>query len=173
MNSSPSSADAKPSVGNARSSARLAAVQALYEMDMVGVGADPVLEEFLKQRWTPKPGDETGDEDQGLSDIIPPDGSFMAILVRGVSENSQNLDDMIDKTLSDKWTVERLEVLLRAILRSGTFELLTLTDVPARVIINEYVDVAKAFYEDTQPGLINGVLDRLARTLRASEMDSD
>ena len=155
-----------------RSAARLAAVQALYEMDMTGVSPDQVLEDFLKQRWKVQPINidalEEGEDD--LSGLALPDGGLLSELVRGVTQRSDDLDGMIGPSLSGEWTVERLETLLRAILRSGTFELLTMADVPARVIINEYVDVAKAFYEDGKPGLVNGVLDKLARTLRAQEL---
>jgi len=156
-----------------RSAARLAAVQALYEMDMTGVSPDQVLEDFLKERWKVQPtrldDPEEGDED--LSGLAVPDGGVLSELVRGVTERRDDLDGMVESSLSKDWTVERLETLLRAILRTGTFELVTMSDVPARVIINEYVNVAKAFYEGTQPGLVNGVLDKLARTLRGPEME--
>jgi len=156
-----------------RSAARLAAVQALYEMDMTGVSPDQVLEDFLKQRWKAQPVklDILEEGEQDLSGLEVPDGGLLAELVRGVAMRREDLDGMIEPSLSGEWTIERLEMLLRAILRTGTFELLAMSDVPARVIINEYVNVAKAFYEETQPGLVNGVLDKLARNLRADEME--
>ncbi len=157
-----------------RSAARLAAVQALYEMDMTGVSPDQVLEDFLRQRWKVQPANHDAPEDgeQDLSGLAIPDSGLLSELVRGVATRRDDLDGMIEPSLSGEWTVERLETLLRAILRTGVFELLTMADVPARVIINEYVNVAKAFYEETQPGLVNGVLDKLARTLRAPEMET-
>lgn len=165
----------KPHISKAmreRSAARLAAVQAIYEIDMTGVSPDQVLEDFLKRRWKVQPtGADPADEgDQDLSTLAKPDGGLLAELVRGVGVRREDIDQMIEPSLSGDWTVERLETLLRAILRAGTFELLAMADTPARVIINEYVNVAKAFYEDAQPGLVNGVLDRLSHTLREPEM---
>lgn len=157
---------------SSRSAARLAAVQALYEMDLTGVDAGPILEEFLNDRWKPKHGDpeaEPGGED--LSTLAEPDRGLLDQLVRGVNERRDDVDGIIASALSDNWTIERLEVLLRAILRAGTYELLAMGETPARVVINEYVNVAKAFYDDAQPGLINGVLDKLAHVLRGPEMD--
>ena len=151
-----------------RSSARLVAVQALYEIDMTGIDADPVLDEFLRQRWKSALAMATeGEED--LPEMAAPDGVLLAELVRGVTEKCSELDGIIGPSLSDDWSVERLEVILRAILRAGTFELLAMGEVPARVVINEYVNVAKAFFDDNEPALVNGVLDKIARVLRAME----
>lgn len=151
-----------------RSSARLVAVQALYEIDMTGLGADSVLDEFLRQRWKSAPSMPTEGE-QDLPEMAAPDGALLAELVRGVSNIREQLDAIIGPALSDDWSVERLEVILRAILRSGTFELFSMAKIPARVVINEYVNVAKAFFDDNKPGLVNGVLDKIARVLRAAE----
>jgi transcription antitermination protein NusB len=160
----------KAPAGVDRSSARLAAVQALYEMDMTDIAADSVIDEFLKQRWKPVPGMQT-DEEDALPDLADPDGALLAELIRGVSAKRQDLDGMIGPALSDDWTVERLEMILRAILRAGAFELLSMSEVPAKVVINEYVNVAKAFFDDNKPGMVNGVLDKLARVLRTAEME--
>ncbi len=149
-----------------RSAARLAAVQALYEMDMAGAAADPVLGEFLLSRWT---NTENGGGDK-MGGLAEPDGELLLALVHGVGERSQELDGLIAPALSDKWTMERLETILRAVLRAGAFELLTLPNVPARVVISEYVDVAHAFFSRGEPGLVNSVLDNLAHKLRAREM---
>jgi len=160
--------DKNANTGIDRSSARLVAVQALYEIDMTGIEADPVLDEFLRQRWKSAPSMPTeGEED--LPEMAAPDGALLAELVRGVSGKRDELDGIVGPALSAEWSVERLEVILRAILRAGTFELLASPQVPARVIINEYVNVAKAFFDDNKPGLVNGVLDKIARVLRASE----
>jgi len=164
-----SSDDDDASGGIDRSSARLAAVQALYEIDMTGVSADPVLQEFLKDRWKARPG--MVDEEENFPDLAPPDGALLAELIRGVSAKRDDLDGIIGPALSGDWTVERLEVILRATLRAGTFELLSTSKVPAKVIINEYVNVAKAFFDDNKPGLVNGVLDKIARVLRTAEME--
>ncbi len=156
-----------------RSAARLAAVQALYEMDMTGVSPGQVLEDFLKQRWQAQPvrPDDLEDGEQDLSDLAAPDSGLLSDLVRGVTSRREDLDGMIGPALSGDWSVKRLEPLLRAILRTGTFELLSMVEVPAPVVINEYVNVAKAFYEKNQPGMVNGVLDKLARILRGPEME--
>ena len=165
-----SSNDDKLSGGIDRSSARLSAVQALYEIDMTGVSADPVFQEFLKDRWKSPPDMLEGDE-ENLFDLAPPDGALLAEIIRGVSAKRDDLDGIIGPALSSEWTVERLEVILRATLRAGTFELLFIAEVPAKVIINEYVNVAKAFFDDNKPGLVNGVLDKIARVLRTAEME--
>lgn len=153
-----------------RSSARLAAVQALYEMDMTGIAADLVIDEFLRKRWIPAPGTALDDED-ALPDLPTPDAQLLSELIRGVSAKRPELDGMITPALTRDWTVERLEMILRAILRAGAFELLSMSEVPARVVINEYVNVAKAFFDDNKPGLVNGVLDKLAHVLRTAEME--
>lgn len=154
-----------------RSSARLAAVQALYEMDMTGIAAASVIDEFLRKRWIPAPG-SSGDGEDDLPDLPAPDASLLSDLVRGVDARRTDLDGMIGPALSGDWTVDRLEVLLRAILRAGAFELLSMSEVPARVVINEYVNVAKAFFDDSKPGLVNGVLDKLAHVLRTAELET-
>ncbi len=159
----------KAQVGIDRSSARLAAVQALYEMDMTDITADSVINEFLKQRWKPSPGMQN-DEEEDLPDLADPDGALLAELIRGVSAKRNDLDGMIGPALSADWTVDRLETILRAVLRAGTIELLS-SDFPARVVINEYVNVSKAFFDDNKPGMVNGVLDKLARVLRTAEME--
>ena len=146
---------------NRRGAARLAAVQALYEMDIAGAKADPVLVEFMQNRW------ESASED---GDIPPPDDSFLGDLVRGVDGRLGELDTMIGDALSEDWPMDRLEAVLKAILRAGAYELLALGNVPSRVVINEYVDLTHAFFVGNEAGLVNGVLDRLARSLRSAEM---
>lgn len=152
-----------------RSSARLSAVQALYEIDMTDVSADSVLQEFMKDRWKARP-DLPEEDEENLPNIATPDYVLMTEIIRGVSTKRVDLDGVIESSLSSEWTVERLEVILRATLRAGTFELLSMSDVPAKVIINEYVNVAKAFFDDNKPSLVNGVLDKIARVLRTAEM---
>ena len=160
----------KKPTGRHRSAARLAAVQALYEMDMAGAAADPVLREFLLSRWTDT---ENGGEDIGgleMGGLAEPDGELLFALVHGVGRRRAELDGLIAPALSAKWTMERLETVLKAVLRAGAFELLVLTNVPPRVVISEYVDVAHAFFSGGEPGFVNSVLDHLARQLRAREM---
>jgi len=153
-----------------RSAARMSAVQSLYELDMVEGDADPVLRTFIEKRWTVSVEDEDGDE-VGEADFLDPDKTFLIELVRGVIARKGEVDEMIQSTLGSKWTVARLEVLLRAILRAGTYELMVRTDIPAKVIINEYMDVAHAFFSEGEPKMVNGVLDKLAHVLREGAMD--
>jgi len=153
-----------------RSAARMSAVQSLYELDMVEGDADPVLRTFIEKRWTVSVEDEDGDE-VGEADFLDPDKTFLIELVRGVIARKGEVDEMIQSTLGSKWTVARLEVLLRAILRAGTYELMARTDIPAKVIINEYMDVAHAFFSEGEPKMVNGVLDKLAHVLREGAMD--
>ncbi len=155
------SAPGKERAAGRRGAARLAAVQALYEMDIAGAKADPVLVEFMQSRW--KSAAEDGD-------APPPDVSFLGDLVRGVEGRRGEVDAMIVDALSENWPMDRLEAVLKAILRAGAYELLALDDVPARVVINEYVDLAHAFFVGKEAGLVNGVLDHLARSLRSAEM---
>lgn len=152
-----------------RSAARMAAVQSLYELDMVEGDTDPVLRTFIEKRWTVPVEDEDGDE-VGEAEFLDPDKDFLTKLVRGVVQRQSEIDEMLEGALGEKWTVERLEVLLRAILRAGTFELLCESEIPAKVIINEYMDVANAFFSDGEPKMVNGVLDKLAKVLRDGVM---
>lgn len=147
-----------------RSTARLVAVQAIYEMEVAGASTDAVLREILGKRWQSATDIDTADR------MTEPDSVFLGQVVRGATERLEELDRAIGGALSEKWTVERLEVLLRCVLRAGTYELLARSDVPARVVISEYVDVAHAFFSGDEPGLVNGVLDRLARVLRPGEI---
>lgn len=154
----------------ARSAARMAAVQSLYELDMVEGDADPVLRTFIEKRWTVPVEDEDGDE-VGEAEFLDPDKTFLINLVRGVLARKAEIDDMLEGALGEKWTVARLEVLLRAVMRTGVYELLAETDIPAKVIINEYMDVANAFFSEGEPKMVNGVLDKLAHVLRDGVME--
>ena len=150
----------KSSGGARRSAARLAAVQALYQIDHSAAPSDTVLEEFLRFRL--------GDSFDTDNDVAPQKSLFSEI-VRGVDARSGEIDEIVSATLSNKWTFDRLELILRAILRAGVYELEVRTGTPARVIITEYVDVAHAFYDGQEPGMVNGMLDRIAHTVRADE----
>lgn len=151
----------KPNPGAARrSAARLAAVQVLYSMEITDVGATQALDEFA-QRCEQEPPDT----------LAAPDRQMVAFLVQGVAADLAALDEQVAANLTRDWTVDRLEAVLRAILRAGAFELKSRPQTPARVAITEYVDVAHAFYAGPEPGLVNAVMDRLARSLRPSEFD--
>jgi len=143
-----------------RSAARLAAVQALYQIDHSGEPGEQVLEEFLRFRL--------GDSFDTEQDVAPHKNLFSEI-VAGVSAQEPGIDEIISAALSNKWTFERVEIILRAILRAGVYELQARKDTPARVVITEYVDIAHAFYDGQEPGMVNGMLDRISRNLRPGE----
>ncbi|WP_417684253.1 transcription antitermination factor NusB [Roseibium sp.] len=156
----PKTREARPA--NKRGAARLAAAQALYQMDVGGTPASSVISEFTAFRLGKElDGEQYRDADE----------QWFASIVRGVVADQKFLDPFIHTALTEDWPLKRIDSLLRAILRAGAYELLRRKDVPPKVIISEYIDVAKAFYQDDEPGLVNGILDRLAHDLRNSELD--
>jgi N utilization substance protein B len=146
-----------------RSVARLAAVQALYQMETGGAGVEAVIREFSDHRFGRSMAGE-GAEEQSLADA---DEAFFADVVRGVVANQAALDGAVARRLAKAWRLDRLDATARAILRSGAFELIRRPDVPTEGVIDEYVDVAKAFFEGPEPGFINAALDGIARDERA------
>lgn len=152
-----------------RRGARLAAVQALYEHDMTNVPTDTVLCDFLENRWERL--DREGKENEPAISMRFRRELFIE-LVKGVTDEQEKLDVMLDAALAPARKIERLEAVLRAILRAGSFELANRPAVPARVIIAEYMSIADDFFSGKEPGLVNGVLDRLARTLRPDELEA-
>jgi len=155
-----------------RNSARIAAVQALYEMDITNAGADPILNEFMADRWGSVGHEESDGSDGSQSQSLPPaDPVLLKEIVSGVANHTAILDQHISSALTGNWTIERLEILIRSILRAGVYELLHKVDVPVRVVIDEYMEVAHAFFSGTEPTLINGVLDKMAREIRLHEMN--
>ena len=151
-----------PRKANRRGAARLAAVQALYQMDIAATPVNDILAEF-NSHWI-------GREVEG-SQYLPAEAAFFRAIVEGVVREQRRIDPMIDKALAGGWPLKRVEALLRAVLRAGTYELESRTDVPARVVVSEYVDIAHAFLDRDETGMVNAVLDQLARTLRAAEFD--
>jgi N utilization substance protein B len=148
---------------NKRGAARLAAVQALYQMDIAATSLNDILAEF-ESHWL-------GGEVEG-SQYLPAEAAFFRDIVRGAVREQRRLDPMIDQALNAGWPLKRVEALLRAVLRAGAFELDQRKDIPARVVVSEYVDVAHAFVDRDETGMVNAVLDSLARLLRAAEFDS-
>jgi N utilization substance protein B len=146
------------------SAARLAAVQALYQIELGGGSMEDALLDFLGER-----GNETVDAPDGET-AVPPDKDLFTEIVRGVWARRGELDEMIAAALVTGWPLERLEVVIRCILEAGVYELLSRSKVPARVVIDEYVELAHAFYSGAEPGMVNGVLDSLARRLRPDEL---
>ena len=140
-----------------RSVARLAAVQALYQMEVSSIGVEHVIREFTEHRF---------DRDIDGVVLASADEGFFADLVRGVVAKQAEVDARIVKRLAEGWRLERLDATVRAILRAGAFELIHRLDVPTEVAIDEYVEVAKSFFEGTEPGFVNGALDGVARDVR-------
>lgn len=147
---------------NRRGAARLAAVQALYQMDLAATTLDDILAEF-ESYWI-------GREVEG-EQYLPAEAAFFREVVRGVVAEQRKLDPLIDAALARGWPLKRIETILRAILRAGVYELDRRRDVPARVVVSEYVDVAHAFVDAEETGMVNAVLDQLARQLRAEEFE--
>jgi len=130
-------------------------VQALYQMEMIGSGAEEVAQEFIEHRFAELP--------------VTPDQDFFSSILNGVPQHQIEIDRAIAGALSEKWKLERVDSILRATLRSGVFELVGRRDVPAKVVIDEYVAVAGAFFGGDEPGFVNAALDAIARRKRASE----
>jgi len=145
---------------NKRGAARLAAVQALYQMDISGTGLNEILAEF-ESHWL-------GREVEGAQ-YLPAEAAFFRDIVSGVVRDQRALDPQIDEALAKGWPLKRIEAVLRAALRAGLYELENRRDVPARVVVSEYADVAAAFVERDETGMVNAVLDQLARKHRADE----
>ncbi len=149
----------KPEIkpANKRGAARLAAVQALYQMDVTGSGLLEIASEYENFRL--------GKEVDGAL-YREADAQWFRGILSGVVENQKTIDPVIRKALPETWPLSRLDSTLRAIMRAGVYEITEKADVPVAVIVTEYVDIAKAFYEGDEPGLVNAVLDRIARELR-------
>lgn len=142
----------------ARSVARLAAVQALYQMEVSSAGAETVIREFSEHRF---------DRDMEDMTLAGADEPFFADLVRGVVAQQKVVDAAIAKRLAQGWRLERLDATVRAILRAGAYELANRPDVPTEVAIDEYVELAKSFFEGPEPGFVNGALDAVAQDVRS------
>ncbi len=155
--------------------ARLAAVQALYQIELTGASADQAIRDILEHgiaaaALVPAPDDPQAEIEERLA---APDADLFADIVRGTLARQSDLDKMVGDTLTGGWTVERLETVLRAILRAAAYELAARADIPPKSAISAYVDVAHSFYAGAEPGLVNAVLDRIAYALRAVEMGGD
>jgi N utilization substance protein B len=160
MGAGPAKQARKGNKANKRGAARLAAVQALYQMDIAGTGLNEILAEFASH-WL-------GGEVEGEK-YRPAEAAFFRDIVGGVLREQTRLDPLIDAALNRGWPLKRIEAVLRAVLRAGAYELACRADVPARVVMAEYVDVAAAFVDAEETGMVNAVLDQLAHRLRAAE----
>lgn len=152
-------ATARP--GEKRRAARLAAVQALYQMDVAGKGVLEAIAEF-ESYWI-------GKEIDGVASR-PAEEAFFRDVLSGVVREQIAIDRKVDDTLATGWPLRRIETVLRAILRAGAYELMYRRDVPAKVVISEYIEVAHSFHAGDEPRLVNGVLDALARSVRETEL---
>jgi transcription antitermination protein NusB len=144
-----------------RSSARLAGVQALYQLEMAHAPTEAVIKEFIAERL--------GKDIDGTT-YRDADVAWFSDVVRGVADRRAEIDGLLAGVVARE--LPRMEALLRATLRAATYEMIARLDVPVAVILNEYVDVAHAFFGGAEPAIVNGVLDRLARQLRPNELES-
>ena len=146
------------SFSNSISTARLAGVQSLYESEISGNDDDEIMIDFLTRRWS-----ENWNE---WSNHTKPNKTKFSTLVRGVKVEKTSLDKIISVAVDKNRKFERLDILLKSILRAGTFELLREPNVPLAVVINEYVLITHAFYFENEAAFVNAVLDSIGKTLR-------
>jgi N utilization substance protein B len=163
----------KPS-GRARTASRLAAVQALFQSEQNGDNAETVIDQFVRHRLGALPGPDGaplgGFEDGRIPDALVP---LFARIVRTAVTGQETIDRMIAETLPPEWPLDRLDPVLRALMRAGSAELSMTDGPPAKVVINEYLDVAHGFFSGEEPRMANGVLNRLARLLRPGDFAPD
>ena len=144
----------------ARTSARLGAVQALYQMELAGTDVSDILAEYTSSRQ----GNSFEDGEHGKADT-----AFLHDIVKGVVKQQRTIDRAVADCLSSGWRLPRLDATLRAILRSSGYELMFRSDIPGRVVIAEYVELTRAFFDDKESAFINGALDKLAHAQRPGE----
>lgn len=151
-----------------RTASRLAAVQALFQSEQAQDNAETVIDQFVRHRLGELPG--TGGFEEGrVPDAEVP---LFARIVRAAVAQQDTIDDMLADALPTDWPLLRIDPVLRAVLRAGAAELGMSGAAPAKVVINEYLDVARGFFTGGEPGMANAVLDRLARLLRPGEFDT-
>ncbi len=153
----------------ARHAARLSAVQAIYQMELTGIDAEAVAIEFVEHRFRGEPLEAGAANEINTSAGAAPDEEFFGAVVRGVPCHQVEIDRAIAKCLASDWRLERVDSILRAILRAAAFELIGRPDVPARVVIDEYVEIAHAFFSADEPSFVNAALDKMAHRKRAAE----
>jgi transcription antitermination protein NusB len=141
----------------ARSAARLAAVQALYQLEMEGTVLERLLDEFHQHRL----GAEIEGDQYAQAEV-----AFFDDVVKGTSARRDEIDELLSTKLAEGWKLDRLDKTMRQILRAGAWELMARADVPTPTVITEYVDVAHAFFESREAKFVNGVLDSVAKVVR-------
>ncbi len=156
-----------------RSRARLMAVQALYQMDIAQTDLNEILSEFKSTRLEEDDPvvAEVADDDGASSENTPFDSALFEDIARGVVARQLDVDPLIQQHLAEGWRLARIDSTMRAILRSGAYEIVARDDVPVRVVISEYLDIAHAFFDGEEPKVVNAVLDRLARQRRSAEIE--
>lgn len=150
-----------------RTASRVAAVQALFQAEQAGDSGETVIDQFVRHRLGALPGAD-GFEDGRVPDAEVP---LFASIVRGAVRNQDTVDAMLSEALPADWPLARIDPVLRAALRAAGGELAGAMTAPARVIINEYLDVVRGFLTGPESGIANAVLDRLARLLRPGEFE--
>ena len=151
----------KNSIVKGRPAARLAAVQALYQLEQEPITPQKVVLEFINHRFN---------EIVDGTRFITPDKTLFQDIVLGVMERLSDLDPMITSALAEGWRLDRIESVVRAVLRAAVFELSRDTSVPTPVVINEYIEITKSFCSPSEVAFVNGSLDALAKLLRAEGM---
>ena len=142
----------------ARTAARLAAVQALYQHEMEGTPLASLLDEFHRHRLG-----AVIDDEQYLSAEV----AFFDDVVKGALARREDIDDLLGRELAQGWSLKRLDKTMLQILRAGSYELMARADVPTAAAISEYVDVAHAFFQPREAKFVNGVLDAVAKAVRS------
>jgi N utilization substance protein B len=150
----------KPQGFRHRTAARLAAVQALYQLEVTGVSSEQVIEEFQRFRFG---------QNLGEREAIAPNYALFQKIVKGASGLTADLDLMISSVLAETWPLHRLELVIKNILRAGSYELLYSEETDTPVIISEYVDIVHSFYDKKEAGFVNGILDKLSKKIRTSD----
>jgi transcription antitermination protein NusB len=151
--------------GRPRTAARVAAVQALFQSEQGQTNPETVIDEFVRHRLGELPGTGGFEEGRAPDAHVP----LFASIVRTAARRQDDIDAMLAESLPEDWPLPRLDPVLRAVMRAGAAELLMAEGPPAKVVINEYLDVAHGFFDGDEPRMANGVLDRLARLLRPAE----
>ena len=167
--SSATKREQRPPRGRPRTGARVAAVQALYQSEHTGDPAEAVIDQFIRHRIGTLPGAARGEGGFEEGRVPEADVPLFAAIVRKAAANGEAVDGVIARHLGSDWTLPRLDPVLRALLRAGGAELMGTAQPPARVVINEYLDIAHGFFSGEEPRFANGVLDAMARTLPPEE----
>ena len=156
---------ARPPKTRTRTASRVAAVQALFQAEQAGDNPETVIDQFVKHRLGVLAGQD-GFEDGRIPDAEVP---LFARVVREAARRQDAIDPLLADALPGDWPLARLDPVLRALMRAGAAELSMTGGPPAKVVINEYLDIARGFFTGPEPGLANAVLDKLARALRGAE----